>query len=473
MSNEIKPGALPTTKARPGTPPATTPDFGAMVSNVRWCSVGFFFTEFLIPYVASEKLGASGINIGFLFSFLILGSSVSAIIVGILADRKSKTTLVLIGAFGRGSSYVIIFTAILVRSLLLLNIATTVLGLLVAFYWVPFDALVGAKSNKNNRSHAFGRRHAAVGQGILVGGVIGTSIFIFSLNVFPGNDALAFSPLLIYFSSNMIGGILFWKRVDEHLTYNDYMKQQGYKVNAIAGVLDSPGTNNGAGNGTNQPTGFMRALRSLPAGFSIGFSLLIASFFLSNVNGTMAKPFIQVYMLNVFTDDPVLVLLAYIPVGIVSMLMAPKMGKLVDRLDPAVGVTIFGILGAIQTIVLVNVTDLLTFAFVLVSDAALANGGQLLLQNIFSRVSVRNRGTVIGTGQAFGNAGGAVGPIIGGLAWDGYGPRMPFVISIFVELSLIIPYLLALKRIRPYIAESFSKDAGLQATGADLSTELP
>ncbi len=397
----------------------------------------------------------------------------SAIIVGILADRKSKTTLVLIGAFGRGSSYLIIFTAILVKSLLLLNIATTVLGLLVAFYWVPFDALVGAKSNKNNRSHAFGRRHAAVGQGILVGGIIGTSIFIFSLNVFPDNDAIAFSPLLIYFSSNIVGGILFRKRVDEHLTYSDYMKQQGYKVNGTAGALDAQGTSDGKGNEANQPSGFVRTLRALPAGFSIGFSLLIASFFLSNINGTMAKPFIQVYMLNVFTNDPVLVLLAYIPVGIVSMLLAPKLGKLVDRLNPAVGVTIFGILGAVQTFILVNVNNLLAFSFVLVLDAALANGGQLLLQNIFSRVSVKNRGTIIGTGQAFGNAGGAVGPIAGGAAWDGYGPRMPFIISIFVELALIIPYLFALKRIKPYLAESFSKDTGLESKVTDLATELP
>jgi MFS family permease len=62
---------------------------------------------------------------------------------------------------------------------------------------------------------------------------------------------------------------------------------------------------------------------------------------------------------------------------------------------------------------------------------------------------------VLGIGSAINNAGGAIGPIAGGILLDTQ-ITMPFITSIFIELSLIPPYLLALKRLKPHFAEQFS-----------------
>src|SRR5271157_5131017 len=126
-----------------------TPDFSQMVRIVRYNSVGFFFTDFVIPYVSGVMLGGSGLQVGLMYSFLTLGSSISGFLVGFLTDRMSKKTLVFIGAAGRGASYLIIYAAVIVQSLVLLNVGTFALGFLVAFFWVPYDTLVSQKSNKN------------------------------------------------------------------------------------------------------------------------------------------------------------------------------------------------------------------------------------------------------------------------------------------------------------------------------------
>jgi len=46
-----------------------------------------------------------------------------------------------------------------------------------------------------------------------------------------------------------------------------------------------------------------------------------------------------------------------------------------------------------------------------------------------------------------------LGPILGGFAWNALGPSAPFVISIFIELSVISLYAIAIKTLKPYMDE--------------------
>ncbi|NMC07006.1 MAG: MFS transporter [Candidatus Lokiarchaeota archaeon] len=461
--------------------PQVTADFDAMISIVSWNSTGFFFTEFLIPY-AGVSLGGSGLGIGILFSFIVLGSAISSIIVGYLADRMRKTTLILVGAVGRGASYLVMYAGVLAGSLAIVGTGTFILGMLVAFYWVPFDALVSSKSCKDNRSYAFGRRHAAMAKGQLAGGTVGVTIFILANELAPGVDALVFSPMLIYFATNVIGGLLFKRRVDEHLAYHarEALVVDGATAPDLPGKGQCQVPREQGAPATGKPSNSANARAGAPAGpsgrsttantgkgFLLGFAMLLASYFLSSMNGMMAKPFLQVYLLRVITDNPTFVLLAYAPAGIVSMLAAPGLGRLADRMSPYAGIAMFSMLGAISTLVIINVDNMFAFAAILIIDMVLGNATGLVLSNIFSRISITHRGKVIGAGSAANNLGGALGPILGGMLVDSRGIVMPFIASIFVEISLVAPFVFAIKTLKPSFAESLARPAGNGTTSSN------
>jgi hypothetical protein len=50
--------------------------------------------------------------------------------------------------------------------------------------------------------------------------------------------------------------------------------------------------------------------------------------------------------------------------------------------------------------------------------------------------------------------GAILGPILGGLVFDNFGPKFPFIISIFIELSVIPLYTIAIISLKKYMAES-------------------
>ncbi len=99
-----------------------TPDFVPMIRIIFWNSMGFFFFSFLIPYVTAQLLGASGTQLGFMYASQIFGALISAPIVGYLTDRFSKKLLVLIGSFGRGTCYLLMYLGIIFSSLMIFAI---------------------------------------------------------------------------------------------------------------------------------------------------------------------------------------------------------------------------------------------------------------------------------------------------------------------------------------------------------------
>jgi len=52
------------------------------------------------------------------------------------------------------------------------------------------------------------------------------------------------------------------------------------------------------------------------------------------------------------------------------------------------------------------------------------------------------------------NFGAIIGPLLGGVVWDLFGAKWPFIISIFVELGLIPLYIIAMFYLLPHLNES-------------------
>lgn len=126
-----------------------TSDFNSMINIVMFNSVGFFFLEYLIPIVASIIIGATGLQIGLLFSVQVIGYMISSFFTGFITDKiKSKTSLILLGSFGRGIAYFILYTALIFSSLIGIGISTFCIGFFAGFFWIPFDTLIAEKSHK-------------------------------------------------------------------------------------------------------------------------------------------------------------------------------------------------------------------------------------------------------------------------------------------------------------------------------------
>ncbi|MHA1472142.1 MAG: MFS transporter [Promethearchaeota archaeon] len=411
-----------------------TPDFNRMLKIVILNSLGFFFIGFLIPIIARYNMLATAIQISLIFSTQVLGRTVSGTITGFLTDRlKSRKKLVLIGSIGRGTSYFIIFTAIIVNSLLMLGIGTFTLGFMAGVFWVPFNTLIAEKSNKDNRSEAYGKKNSANAIGQMIGGVIGF-LLLMILGFFTNNPFLLYASIPIFGIANFYAGFKFNREVDESIIFtqssnkiiNPFIEENKRKHTKLAGPI------------------------------IFGSMFLMSVLFLSNINGSIAKPFLNIFVIETIESNIQLVTWAYLPAGIVATLLAPKLGVLVDKLRPALGITITSTLGALITWLLINSANIWIFSLLLLIDMTIMIASGLIFQNLLSRISLKNRGKMLGSGEFFQFLGSVIGPILGGVVWDFYGPTYPFIISIFVELSLIPLYLVVVYYLIPHLAETYA-----------------
>lgn len=404
-----------------------TSDFTSMVNIITLNSLGMFFFGFLIPFVVSQQINASGTEMGLVFSINIIGFMLSSPVAGVLVDYGiSKKKMVLIGSFGRAISYIILFAAILADSLIGILIGMFSMGFIVSLFWIPLNTLIAEKSSKHHRSKAYGLRDSNIGKGQLLGAFIGFGIWGYANSFDNPNILLVYSPLLIYCLGNIIAGILFYLHVDEDMKYDPSSE-----------TLNAEKENMGISNI-----------------FLLSMIFFLIVLLLGSTNGSLAKPFLLVYLLENLTTDPNIAMYIYIPAGVASVYLAPKIGEIADRISPYSGISIASLLGAVTTLFLVNTSDLLIFTVLLTLDTIIVSAGILIIQNFLSRVSKSHRGKIFGLQSTFNNLGSILGPLLGGVLWDTYGQKSPFYMSIGVELFLIPFFLIAVYLIFPYLEEA-------------------
>jgi MFS family permease len=411
-----------------------TRDFDKMLNITILNSLGFFFLDFLIPYVASQELDATGSQMGVIFSVRTIGYFFVAPFIGTLADRVSSKLLIFIGSIGRGIAYFMMYYAIVVGDLNVMIFSNLLLGAMAGFFWIPLDILVSKKSLPTHRSQAFGKRTSALGKGTVIGAIIGFGFLTYINETQPLNRELMYLALVIYGLANFLAGLLFL-RIDENLVIDDQEDEEG-KKNTI---------------------GYHGYLKSLEKPFLFALVLILITFFLSSTNSSIYKPFILVYLTSNIESDPTLASLAYLPAGITAMLLAPKLGMIVDRMSYKFVIPIGITLGAITTLVLISTNSLLLFSILLVIDVTIATTTGLVVMNVISKISTKHRGKIFAMVSFFADLGAMIGPILGGILWDVFGQKSPFYFSIGVELMIIPIFLLAFKRITPFLEETLEQ----------------
>ncbi|MCK4382850.1 MAG: hypothetical protein KAW66_06105, partial [Candidatus Lokiarchaeota archaeon] len=79
-----------------------THDYNQMLRIIILNSLGFFFLGFWIPVIARSNMSATALQISLVVVTNVIGRMISGFITGFIVDRiKSRTSLVLIGSFGR------------------------------------------------------------------------------------------------------------------------------------------------------------------------------------------------------------------------------------------------------------------------------------------------------------------------------------------------------------------------------------
>ncbi|MFX0070722.1 MAG: MFS transporter [Candidatus Hermodarchaeota archaeon] len=409
-----------------------TSDFNAMMNIAILNSLGFFFLGFLIPVISRQNMNATGLEIGLIISAMVIGYSISSTFVGIITDRtKSKSNLIFMGSIGRGISYFIFYVSIILNYLTGMWIGMFILGIGAGFFWIPFDTLIAEKSNKNHRSEAFGKRDRANAIGQVIGGLLGFIILI-TVGIFTSNPGFLYITIVIYGISNIISGFLFLKKIDESIKFYEEESSDQNKNNQSK-----------------------LSIKEFPAPMIIGLIILFCAVLFSSINANFWRPFLNIYILENLTDDLFIVIFIYLPTGILATLFAPKLGEIIDKLNPKTAIIILGLSGASVTWFLINTTNLVIFAILLLFDLTIAISSGLLFRNLLTRITVEHRGKILGICSFFMTIGAVIGPILGGFLWDTFGPKSPFIISIFVELSLIPLYLIVIFLLLPHVAETY------------------
>ena len=389
------------------------------------------FYGFIIPYATSEYFQVNATIIGLVIASQPIGRLLITPLVGYLTDKVSKKLLVMVGSFGRTVSYTIMYLSIGFKSIVGFGAGIFIQGILVGFFWPPFNSLVAQKSSKYYRSEAYGKRYGMMGWGSLAGAFISFFLFIGGIYLFTSNVWVQYSSLIIYALINVFAGIRFMKKVDENKKFLENDQN-------IAEQIQSEKQDN-----------LSRRNKTL---IILGFVLLSLTMVFSSMNEHITKPFLQVYMYdNLLLGTTYVMIILYVA-RIISLIAAPKLGVYADKVG-VIGFMVVSFFGAIITGILISTTIQWLFIILLLFDLILATAGQLIVQNLFSRISLSHRGRVFGLMEWMNQIGWVIGPLLGGWLWDSINPKAPFVLSIVLELSLIPFFLLALKYLKKQMVE--------------------
>ncbi|MFW9896067.1 MAG: MFS transporter [Candidatus Thorarchaeota archaeon] len=415
-----------------------TSDFDSVIFIVIWNSLGFFFVDYIMVYMINQVMNASGVALGLFPAFLTFGGLICSLFIGYLTDHVSKQKLVMIGSFGRGSSYFGLYVSIILQSLIGIYISAFLLGLGAMLFWVPLDTLISEKSSKYHRSSAFGRRRFALGIGQVIGTVVGFTIFGLASYFTPNNVFIIFSAIPIFGLANFYAGIRFSLNVDESEKFQ-YPDQADNEPEVSVDIED---------NNQSKRTKF----------YILGLVLLFLALIFSAINVGIYRPFILPIVFVNMNEPPALISWFYLPATIVGTLIAPKLGVLADKINPYLTISISAIVGGIVTLIIVFLTrNIWIFSLLLIFDTTFMLASGFVMINFLSRVSTKHRGKFFGLISSFDSIGMIIGPILGGLVYD-ISIYMPFIVSISVEWLLIPFFLMGMKILNPMIVESLEEE---------------
>ena len=445
------------------------PNLVKLIKQIKFNSLGFFFVGFIVPIVG-YWFGADGVGVGLLLSVQVLGVMISSPLVGIIADKSElRAVLILIGSAGRTLTYSVIFLSILIRSYWLLLLGLFSLGFAAGFFWSPLRAIISDATNYSLRAEAFGILSQQSGFGTLIGSFIGFGIFLGfnSINIEGlGLFSLEFSGLLFFGLANLYAGIQIYRIAP-------YIKSRA-KSDTMKNFTD-----NNIALANNSISGIRNNL-------ALGFIFLLAVLMTERLISALVSPFVELLILEKISSDAAIVALLWVPAGIVSVILAPQLGEIADKIKPRLWLPFVSIIGAAATLFLIAITaDLppindsgsdqsilflrgligIGIAGLFIVDMTAVTSAGLTLGKVISDVSQNHRGSIFGFQGFAANVGALFGPLFGGMLWESiFGHFGPFLLSIIIEFVLAFIFF--------FILTYFTFDRKLEQKNEVIPTEL-
>ncbi|MHA1509318.1 MAG: MFS transporter, partial [Promethearchaeota archaeon] len=428
-----------------------TPDFNSMIRITFWNGLGFIFFTFIKSYVVIYFFGGSGLDLGIVMAMQPLARLFSMPLIAYLTDHTSKKRLVLIGSAGRTIAYFFYWFSLVVHNLYLFGAGAFIQGLLVGFFWPPFYSLISEKSFKGSRTQALATgRGRMIGYGFVIGAFISIPIFAFFNFFFPENVPLVYSPLLIFAVINLIAGHRFYLKVDETLTFEKYLTSLDDHNFNLPVLNEIESTDAGTKEADKiKPYTF----------FNVGFITLIIAILVSSISGTIYSPFVSAYLIENLligfseTIIPIVVMIVYFPAQVLSQLLVSKVGKLLDRISPTKSIIVINLSKSLFIWLLVFTFTPYDFATILIFLYLASESNTYFIQAIMSRISIKHRGKMFGLNMWIDQLGRVIGPLIGGILWDSLAYSAPFLVSIFIGLTLIPIFIFAIKKLSFFVVE--------------------
>lgn len=376
--------------------PPITSDWKALKSvydSAFFCSLGFFIVRFLIPIIAYTYMGASATEVALVFSLLTLGSAVFSPVAGRFAKRGRRRESIFLGASVRAVAYIGMASAIWFNSIMMLILNSLLWGLGAAFYQVGSDAEISERVLTENRSEAFGRRAASNGRGSVIGAFIGFTI-LFSFN---GNPIPVF---LFYAVTNIIGGLVVIRKRPPLEKLRETSRE----------IL-------------------------VKSAIGVGIAALVLAAAIDTFITALLSPFVELYILEVFTTDIQLVAMVYLPGGILAGALGGYMGRFADHASKIGIVSGAVIVGAVSTLGLVFIPAFVAPPYDLVIVA-----GLFAISSVTAILAYTVMSAVFGTAyegrasEGFGLFESVMGfsrfsaPLVGGILWDFLNPTAPFIL---------------------------------------------
>jgi len=382
----------------------------SVYNSAFFCSLGFFVVGFLIPIITYGPMNASATQVALVFSLLTLGTAAFSPAAGRFAKRGRRREAIFLGAIIRAIAYGGMALSILLLDVNVLILNSLIWGLGAAFYRVGMDAEISERVLRENRAEAFGRREAATNRGNVIGAFVGfTVLFLFEDAVY---------VFLLYALTNLVGG---------------------YVVLRHRPLLEGLRT---------QPSGI--AAESV---IGLGIAALVVATAIDTFISALLSPFVELYILDQFTTDIMLVALVYLPGGIIAGTFGGSMGRFADHQSKVSIVSVAVIIGAASTLGLVFIPAILPEPYNLLVIALLFSIGMITGIMAYTVMS-----SVFGTayegraGEGFGMFEAAMGfarftaPLVGGLLWDYINPSAPFILVGLSGFILVPIYVYGMKK---------------------------
>ncbi len=373
---------------------------------IRLDSLGLFFVSFLIPIVAHQTFSANGWQMGLLFSLQAVGTGISAL----LFSKKVNSWLLRapLSAFAcllKSIAYCCLYMAILVNNFELMIVATFALGFASGLFWLIWQSSFAQLSEYKDRAQVLGFASKQVGLGIMIGSCLAFSIISIA-EIHGLSNEVAYCALPLFsFASLYASKISFtaYTAITAQLTDNKGTVQTTYSSTTYTFIA----------------------------------LFLFIMIFVGQLSGSLVAPFLEIYLLDHLQVSSIADLsIAYIPGGIVSMLFAPRLGAIADKVNAALYLGCAGVVGAFTTWLMLQSTELWQISILFVVDASVITSSGLVLAKLVSEVAGENKSSAFGVQGFISNLGAIAGPLVGGAFWQIQGSQGPFLFSISTELLL-------------------------------------